>query len=342
MPFAPHIAGPHDPRATTPTRLPGSARRTTTIDTTRPDGLAGRAVVDARARDLLTSAARPDTEATAAITLDFATDRTILTIGGDAADLTALVGANVMRGFRRALAAVAPDDVARATLRHSLLDDLVGAALVSGMAPQHEAVVHGDAAGAQAITEAMREHLPILLSTQVDICAGWATDASMVQEIRRVEQVPAPLGPVAPTLEGDEDPMAWHRYDPLPPHATRRRRRLDLGPIVDGVAEFDTHFRDSHVDRDGVERVVHEYSVSGSIDATTRAIGAIEARVQVLPWLECPSAIASASRVVGVAAGALRDLVRTEFRGTSTCTHLNDTLRSLADLDPLLGLLARD
>jgi hypothetical protein len=31
--------------------------------------------------------------------------------------------------------------------------------------------------------------------------------------------------------------------------------------------------------------------------------------------------------------------VRAELIGTSTCTHLNDTLRALADLKPLLAEL---
>lgn len=33
-----------------------------------------------------------------------------------------------------------------------------------------------------------------------------------------------------------------------------------------------------------------------------------------------------------------RNRIRTEFVGTSTCTHLNDTLRSLGDLGALLDL----
>ena len=36
---------------------------------------------------------------------------------------------------------------------------------------------------------------------------------------------------------------------------------------------------------------------------------------------------------------AARRYVGREFRGTSTCTHLNDLLRSLADLSALLALL---
>jgi hypothetical protein len=36
----------------------------------------------------------------------------------------------------------------------------------------------------------------------------------------------------------------------------------------------------------------------------------------------------------------MRDRVRGEFVGTSTCTHLNDTLRAIGDLEALLNLRA--
>jgi hypothetical protein len=59
----------------------------------------------------------------------------------------------------------------------------------------------------------------------------------------------------------------------------------------------------------------------------------------VLPWTECPFAAASAARLDGHAVGELRELVGREFKGTTTCTHLNDLLRSLADLARLVALL---
>jgi hypothetical protein len=117
----------------------------------------------------------------------------------------------------------------------------------------------------------------------------------------------------------------------------RRFRRLDLGPDEG----FSAHFRDSHVDGDGVETIVHEYTVAGSLDPSTRTITSIDASVQVLPWQECPRAIGSAARVEGMTLFDMRSRIRTEFVGTSTCTHLNDTLRALADLDALLDLRAR-
>jgi hypothetical protein len=60
--------------------------------------------------------------------------------------------------------------------------------------------------------------------------------------------------------------------------------------------------------------------------------------VQVLPWQECPGAIGSAARVRGMTLSELRGRIRSEFVGTSTCTHLNDTLRAIGDLDALLDL----
>jgi len=45
-------------------------------------------------------------------------------------------------------------------------------------------------------------------------------------------------------------------------------------------------------------------------------------------------------RFVGTGVGDIRGRVRADFVGTSTCTHLNDTLRAVADLDALLDLRA--
>ena len=59
----------------------------------------------------------------------------------------------------------------------------------------------------------------------------------------------------------------------------------------------------------------------------------------MLPWPECPAAEASVERVLGLEVAVLRDHVRHELRGVGTCTHLNDVLRSLADLPRLVAAL---
>ena len=185
-----------------------------------------------------------------------------------------------------------------------------------------------------------------------DISAGWANDATIMVTIHDKGVIPTPAGPPAPTLEPADDPMAWHEMDPLPPHGMRRRRRLDivaptgdagcLGDHEPGGARFelDAHFRDSYVDHAGAESVLHEYTVLGDIDSAERRVAQLTAAARVLPWTECPAAVASAGRLAGMPLAGLRPWVRQELVGVSTCTHLNDTLRSLADVDALLEHLA--
>jgi hypothetical protein len=75
------------------------------------------------------------------------------------------------------------------------------------------------------------------------------------------------------------------------------------------------------------------------VDPAAGVVLSCVATPHVLPWLECPVAAASATRLAGVPLAGLRGHVRQTFGGTSTCTHLNDTLRSLEDVSTLLPLL---
>ena len=67
-------------------------------------------------------------------------------------------------------------------------------------------------------------------------------------------------------------------------------------------------------------------------------MSSVTANVRVLPWQECSGAIGSAARVQGMTLAEFRGRIRGEFVGTSTCTHVNDTLRAIGDLDALLDL----
>ena len=148
-------------------------------------------------------------------------------------------------------------------------------------------------------------------------------------------------GPPAPVLEPPGDPRAWHAMELLWPHGMRRRRRLDVVAPTEPGAPYrvDAHFRDSHMAEDGAEYVLHEYTVSGTVDHDGERGVEVSARARVLPWTECPQAVASAGRVAGMAVGELRSRVRHELVGASTCTHLNDTLRSLDDVAILIAIL---
>jgi hypothetical protein len=167
------------------------------------------------------------------------------------------------------------------------------------------------------------------------MCAGFADGGTIMAGFDATGRPPIVTGPVAPPLTAD-DRWAWHDLPPLPPHAMRRARRTDVhsgpDPAVDVV------FRDSYVRPDGLETVIHEYVVTVGIDSDRGSIRSIRATPRALPWLECPAAAASAQRLAGAPLAGLRGLVRRTFTGTSTCTHLNDTLRSVEDVPTLLAL----
>jgi Protein of unknown function (DUF2889) len=311
--------GPQDPTTGAPARAARSARRTSSVGVSRPEGPTGPIAIDARARDAvtLTAGAAP---ASTGLHVRAALDpmQALESITADPAEpaLDALIGARVAAGFRTLAAAAVPEHRRDASLLYLLLDDLPVAALVSGYALQRSGSIGSAPREAYAFNE--------------DLCSGWASDATIMRVIDHTGMPPMTLGPAAPALERDDDPLAWHEIPIAPPRSTRRRRRIDVG--FGPVLEVDAMFRDSHFDDDALESVVHEYSLRASIDAETLIVTSIEATPRVLPYVECPAAAASAARLVGFHLDDVRDRVRKELVGTSTCTHLNDLLRSLEDV----------
>jgi hypothetical protein len=148
--------------------------------------------------------------------------------------------------------------------------------------------------------------------------------------------IPVPLGPPAPDLVPPADPLSWHTIGPLEPNAMRRRRLVEVA--AGAPMPVYAMFRDTHADADGDETVLHEYSITATLDPTSLVLSGCAAHPHVLPWTECPAAAPSAERLDGRAVPELRALVREQFRGTSTCTHLNDLLRSLGDLAVLVRM----
>jgi len=324
MPFVSDIRGPQQPVQTPATTLvTGSLRRTSTIDT-HPAGT-GDSDVDLRARDVVAGQDGVEVLGETRVRAHL-TQRVIDAISATPPDgrLARLVGNRVGPGFRSSVSKFLPGEARRASRLNLLLDDWVGAALVSGYSVQHAAIVLG-----------VEEKLPAGTADRMaGICAGFAPEASLIGYARRNDTIPSVHGPVAPPLDG------LHPVDALRAHGMRRFRRLDVVPAEADSADFHAHFRDSHRDGEGVETIVHEYTVAGSVDTSTRTITSVTADVRVLPWQECPGAISSAERICGMTLSELRERIRVEFVGTSTCTHLNDTLRCVADLDALLDLRA--
>lgn len=323
MPFVSDIQGPQQPVQTPATLITGSLRRTSTIDT-HPVGT-GDSDVDLRARDVVAAQDCVEIFGETRVRAHLR-QRVIDDISSTPRDgrLARLLGSRVGPGFRSTVGKSLPGEAQRSSRLNLLLDDWVGAALVSGYSVQHAAITLG-----------VEEKLPAgTAGRMAGICAGFAPEASLIGYARRNDTIPSVHGPPAPPLDG------LHPVDPLRAHGMRRFRRLDVGPEEADSANFFAHFRDSHLDGDGIETIVHEYTVAGSVDTPTRTITSVTADVRVLPWQECPGAIGSAERIRGMTLSELRERIRVEFVGTSTCTHLNDTLRGIADLDALLDLRA--
>jgi len=322
-------------------------RRTTSIDILRPSGVDAELVLVGRARDLLTDidgAARVLETAAVEATIDYPDAQRVTAISSSPAlpSLEQLVGRSASTGFRAAINnAVASHDVVGHPV-YQLLDDLPVATLISGYAPQHARAESHTGADEQP-PKPLQKTAPagLAMLQQADLCAGWKAGGTIMQGFAE-NNPPVVTGPPAPSLDDGDDPLAWHELPgPLPVHAMRRRRRIDVLPVDEGaVWEVDAHFRDSYVDDEG-ETVVHEYTVLARVDGATSTVLEAAATPRVLPWFECPEAAASAARLAGRTLESLRAGIRAEFLGATTCTHLNDMLRALADVAVLGAELGR-
>lgn len=320
--------GVHEPTQDTPPRRPRSMRRTSSIDMTRSEGAFDPVHLRGAARDLWTAAdgsahelrhvaLTATAEMVARVIRRIETDPAIEGIGR-------LVGAPAMGGFRAAADAVAPELRERRDLLYTLIDDVPVATLISG-----HALSASGALGKLSGTG----YRPL-----TDQCAGFAADGPVVA-LYDGGGMPVVTGPIAPRLESSQDPIGWHQLDDLPPQGMRRRRRLDVSESSGSQFLVDAMFRDSYVRTDAQETIVHEYTVTATVDADAGVITEPRAVARVLPWRECPGALESAARITGMTLQDLHFRVRNELIGTSTCTHLNDLLRSVADAGALIPML---
>jgi len=244
------------------------------------------------------------------------------------AGLDRLVGCRAGANLRSAIARELPDEVARGTPLSLLLDDLAGSTLISGFAylrwADHVPVIRNRIANAPR--RVMR-----------DICSGFRDGASSLLSdgsISGLRQNTARPG----SLADPADPLGWHELDDHPEIAMRRARRIDVWDDG-GELGIDAMFRDSCWDPGGDEVVVHEYQITARAARATGKLLAVEALPRVLPYAECPGAAPNASWMAGTDLRAMRTEVLERLRATDCCTHLNDGLRSLAEVPVLAGSL---
>jgi hypothetical protein len=327
--------------APAPERRPGSIRRTTNVDATRRAGGLGHGDLDAisgAGRDLLTRTdGTPRELATATVTAMFDAQGTIASVDAspDTPHTRTLVGIRVGFGFRSGARDAL--EALDGTLLGQLVDDFSGAPAPSGYGTIRERILLGTPAPPMPTRP---DGSP--LHDQTDVCAGWRADGLPTRHRREGIDLPfEDTPPVAPDLDDGADPLAWHPLAAPGNRQSRRIRRLDLWRDGDRVI-VDTMFRDTTVDPDTdlTQRVVHEYAVRAVVAGDLSAILEIDADPRTLPFpTDCPRAAGSVQLIVGQRPAELRRAVGRLSRGPVSCTHLNDLMRSLADLPHLVTLL---
>lgn len=278
-------------------------------------------------RELRTTEGSPEVLGGSAISAQVGADRVLLQLEASPSDdrIGSLTGQSAGRGFRALVRSVFGDTDDADTSLRLLLDELPMAVLISGYAALYGGKI---------------EIRPKDLESGVlraDICSGWRSDGTMLVTLAQKGRLPLPVGPSSTEFEASDDGRIWHGIGPLGVGNMRRRRLIEVAK-GDPLALF-AMFRDTYVDSDGQETVLHEYFLTAKVDAMTEVISNCTAWPRVLPWAECPWAASSASRLNGVTLGDLDSFVARELRGTATCTHLNDLLRSLSAVGTLLAQL---
>jgi hypothetical protein len=323
---------PADPVDVPPPRRPGSVRRTSTVLMSWPGGPTAELQLRGRARDLLTPAqGAARVVAVADLLAVTGRERNIQHIESNPAvpGLDRLIGCRAGGNLRSAIAAELPDEMEQGTPLHLLLDDLAGSTLISGFT----LILWGE------VFPEIGERMKVGAGTRVmrDVCAGFRDGSGAIKPdgtMSGKRQSTAPTG----RLDDPADPLSWHELDDPPQMAMRRARRIDVWD-EEGELRIDSMFRDSCWNPEGEEVVIHEYQIFGAADRATGTLQSVTAVPRVLPYSECPGAAPNASWMAGTELRALRSEVIQRLRNAECCTHLNDGLRSLAEVPVLATAL---
>ncbi len=326
---------PIGPAIASPMRRPGSIRRTSTIDATwERDAREAPMHLLGRSRDLLTPVddSSPIVLCEDTLSAVAGPDRVLTEISTtpELEKLEVLVG--LKGGLRAKIVETFPELVQEGRPLYLLLDDISGATLVSGFT-----FTHWDPAGVGIFNNDVDPALKSRKLSMVNICAGFQEGSSALG----VDGPPAKhsIQPVENLPVGD-DPFAWHELFDTQRVSARRARRIDVWREGNEWV-IDAFFQDSGTSPSGQRIAVHEYTVAARVDGSTGIVIAIKAIPQVLPFQECPMATLAVGRLVGQKIREFRTVVNELLPGSDGCTHMNDTLRALAEVPMLVEQLPK-
>ncbi len=331
---------PPAPRATAnpaPVRPLNSVRRTSSIDVSWPEGVDKPRQFIGRVRDFKTSESGLPGEIMNEAEMTAALDdtKTIMSISADPApaNLGQVVGQRAGGHLRMFVREIMPDLVATGAPLYLILDDLSGSALVSNISwslwDERSMMERRD-----GISE---EEFERNMAGRANVCWGLAEGNSGLKHRRDVGEVAAAK---AGELRNPADPEGWHEFPENEGPGFRRARRIDVWrDAASGLLRVDSAFQDSAKTQDGDRIAIHEYLLSVTADPETLEILSLQPTPKILPFPECPGAVANTQRLVGSSLADIRDDVLQLLRGPEGCTHLNDAMRALADVPVLANYL---
>jgi Protein of unknown function (DUF2889) len=306
-----------------------TVRRITCADAVRPDGVLGPLEVRGL---LIDEIAEGDVQPTlfqrqaVEVGIDFLAGATITSISttSEMPELSELIGHAATRGFRPRLhQLVEATDLNQGCL--ALLEDLPNVTMLSRvilvMAPE-----------ARDLPARRRE-------PHIDICAGWVAGGELA--LRPEGDLPA-FHPFR--LQTPDEQVAWAALPVLPPASFRRHRVTEVRENAEDPTGIraTSWFYDVVRPQSGEPLVLHNYRVRADVAAGDHRVTACTADPGPLPTSDCHAAASSSEWLVGLALPDIYSAVREKFKGTSTCTHLNEQLRSLSDVTLLTQLLHRE
>lgn len=326
---------PKNPAGPAPVRRAQSIRRTMSIDTDWPEGIGGTMHMVGRARDLLTLSDISQSELLAEDQDEIwaSAKREILAIktsrGSDIAQ--GLVGLRAGGHLRKSILELFPHERQKGTLLHLLLDDFPGASLVAGWAwTQWTDDAYEQRKRVGGITSGRGGQME-------GVCSGFRPGSSGLKVDGSVDHA-AQSSTVVPSLINTADPDGWHKMPDQMSVGMRRARRMDVW-FQGQQIRVDIGFQDSASSPAGPRVAVHEYTASAAVDMDSLELLWVHATPQILPFRECPGAVGNIDRLIGLPLPRFRAEVTLELSGILGCTHLNDVLRSLSDVQNLALVL---
>lgn len=314
-----------------PPRRAKSVRRTSSIDVILPKGIGGPTDLRGAARDIFTevAGAEPKVLREASLSADTTFERKITQFESHPILPNAdhLIGKDSLIRMRKSLLEAGADSLSGHAIAH-LLDDLVPCSLIQGWLWFKWAEDRDELHRRMTYQE-----------DRVNICAGYVPAAPQFRSKDFLDQAS-----LVEKLEETDDPYALHPLMGMHGPHLRRLRRYDLwleddANHKDTVVRIDAMWEDA-ANAPGEHRVaVHQYRINATMSRDGSRLLAIKATPGVLPNSFCRAAPDNLSLVLDIPVDELWQGILYHMRGPVGCTHLNDAMRGLAQLQPLIDHL---